>query len=216
MNEQLRVGFVTGSLAQGGAEKQLVYMTRALQQAGVEVQVYSLTRGEYYEPTLQTLGISVRWAGRRQGPLLRVPALAAAARPFQPHFLQSATFFTNLYAALVAPLVGGVSIGCLRSDLQHSFAENGRWGPWLVRLPSFLIANSNSAGHGLLHTTNKPCEHILVVPNVIDLEEFDRWASAPAAEPLERAAGEVIVITVARLIRAKRLERLLQALAEAR
>lgn len=213
--EQLRVGLVTGSLSQGGAEKQLVYMARALHEAGVQVRVYSLTRGEYYEPALQALGLPPEWAGRLQGPLLRTPALAAAVRPFRPHLLQSATFFTNLYTALAAPLAGAVSIGCLRSDLQHSFDENGRWGPWLLRLPKFLMANSARAGRSLLEKGIRP-GRILVVPNVIDLEDFDGRAAQPAVDLPQRETGEVRVITVARLVPAKRLERFLQALHDAR
>jgi len=44
----VRIAFVAGTLGQGGAEKQLVYMARALRDSGADVRVYCLTRGEHY------------------------------------------------------------------------------------------------------------------------------------------------------------------------
>src|SRR5262249_42873838 len=73
-SSDLRVAMVAGTLGQGGAEKQLVYIANALHQAGVEVRVYSLTRGEFYESSLRALGIAPIWIGRFNTPLARVSA----------------------------------------------------------------------------------------------------------------------------------------------
>jgi hypothetical protein len=40
---RLRVALIAGTLGQGGAEKQLVYMARALVAAGADVSAFSLT-----------------------------------------------------------------------------------------------------------------------------------------------------------------------------
>ena len=71
-HERLRVALLAGTLGQGGAEKQLVYMVRTLQRAGVDVRVYSLTRGEFYEKALMAMHLHSTWVGRFGNPLLRL------------------------------------------------------------------------------------------------------------------------------------------------
>ena len=62
----MRVTFVAGTLALGGAERQLFYMVQALRQAGTSVRVLSLTQGEFWETRLKEVGASVVWVGQEQ------------------------------------------------------------------------------------------------------------------------------------------------------
>ena len=105
MPESLQVALVVGGLAQGGAEKQLVYLARALQQAGVCLQVYSLTRHEYYEQTLSEMGIPPVWIGRYTNPLARIACLVNVLRKHRPHVLQSTHTFTNFHVAIAARIL---------------------------------------------------------------------------------------------------------------
>jgi glycosyltransferase involved in cell wall biosynthesis len=208
----LRVAFIAGSLGQGGAEKQLLYLARELLRAHVDVRVLTLTRGECYEPAFAEAGAPVEWVGRHRLPL-RLVDLALATRRFRPHIIQAGHFFTNLYAASAARLGGSVDIGAIRNDAQFDMQECGRWGGPLLRLPRSLIANSRTAASRAAAAGVDP-SRVHVLANVIDLEQFERQASARLLGMKE--AHEVLAVAVARLVPAKRLDRFLRALARAR
>ena len=139
----LRVAFVAGTLGQGGAEKQLVYIVRALMQAGVDVRVYSLTRGEHYEPALRSLGADMRWIGKRSSPASRLLSLVRDLRDFKPHVVQSKPL-------LHKPLCGPVSLLVERGwDRRRSKRLDSRPG-----LQPFLgdVASEQSARPGCQFT----------------------------------------------------------------
>lgn len=207
----LRVALLAGTLGQGGAEKQLVYVARALAAAGIEVRIYSLTRGEFYEAALRAQGLDVVWVGRAGNPMVRIAALAAALARYRPHVVHAFHFYANLYAVAVAPLVGAVAVGSLRNDAYHEVEANGRWGRPLLHWPRALVANSLAASENA-RRLRVPPERIRVLPNVIDLDAFD--AAMGARSDGERS--EIIVAGVARLVAPKRLDRWLGALAAAR
>lgn len=210
----LRIAFIAGSLGQGGAEKQLIYMCRTLLQAGIQVRVYCLTKGDHYESTLQDMGVCIEWVGQHSNPFLRLMALARVLRDFRPHILQASHFYVNLYVGLLAPLIGAVDIGSIRSDLSYELEENPFWGRILLRLPRTLIANSCRAQQNA-ETTGITCGKILTLPNAIDLAAFD----ACDARPLQNACSledNLIVFAIGRLIPAKRFDRFISALVLAR
>jgi glycosyltransferase involved in cell wall biosynthesis len=206
--ERLRVAIIAGTLAQGGAEKQLVYMARALVAAGVDVRVWCLARG-HYESALRELGIDPVWIGRRGAPPLRLAALVRALRPFRPHVVQAAHFYTNLYAALAAKPYGALSIGTMRSDGVKDLRDAGIWGRWLLRLPRVLVVNSRAArDHAILRGREPAAVH--VIPSVLDAPTAARTRQPAAAD------GAVVALSVAGLTADKRLDRFLRALAAAR
>jgi glycosyltransferase involved in cell wall biosynthesis len=214
----LRVALIAGTLTQGGAEKQLVYMTRALQRSGVDVRVYALTRGEFYDAALRASGIAPVWVGRLGSPPLRIAAIAAALRDFRPHVVQATHFYVNLYVSAVASLYGAVAIGAVRNDTLFDVAANGRWGSWLLRAPRALLVNSHAARRNAEALGVDPLA-IHVLPNAISLLDFD--AGAPSGErPMERpmrAHPQPLTVAAAgRLVPAKRFDRFLEALALAR
>ncbi len=211
--ERLRIALVAGTLARGGAEKQLFYMARTLAGAGVDVRVYSLERGEFFEAELQRIGISPIWIGRRTHPVLRTVALMRALANFRPHIVQSAHFYTNLYVAAAALPHRALGLGAIRSDTYHEAAANGGWGRSLLQLPSALLANSQAAKRGAEFLGVRP-EKVYVVGNVIDLPELDR--SAASYDGAAWGSDRIVVASVARHARVKRLERFLAALARAR
>jgi glycosyltransferase involved in cell wall biosynthesis len=213
----LRVAFVAGTLVQGGAEKQLVYMTRALVQAGVNVRVYSLTRGEYYEPILQELGVQPQWIGQYSNPLTRLIALTVSLRSFRPHVLQSAHFYVNLYVSMVASVYNAVGIGCIRSDMIYEMESNPNWGKLLLTRVDALIANSQVAQRNIMKAGIAP-EKAYHLPNVIDLVDFDgKYDQAKDIISVQTGfEPRIVVATVGRLIPAKRFDRFITALASAR
>ncbi len=210
--ESLRIAFLAGTLTHGGAEKQLVYAARALKEMGIPLQIYCLTRGEYYESTLRGLGIHPIWVGRFENRLIRLLLITRLAARFRPHIFQAWHFYTNLYVSLlprISPHAMGV--GAIRSNVFHEIEANGFWARWLIRAPDALVANSYTAKqNSRLFGIEKK---VYVLPNVIDLHEFDLQASA---ERLHSSHDSLIAITVARLQPVKRISRFLSALAIAR
>ena len=209
----VRVAMVAGSLTQGGAEKQLVYMAQALRAIGADVRIYSLTRGEFYEAALRDDGFAPIWVGRHRHPIARVLVMARAFRHYQPHIVQSTHFFANLYAALAGRLAGALPIGSIRNDGAFDIDANGRWGPWLLRVPPLLIANS-AAAQRHAESIGTPRDKIHLVANVINLAEFDQRRDT---EETSRAdTTEPLAIAVCRLVAMKRLDRFIRAFAIAR
>jgi glycosyltransferase involved in cell wall biosynthesis len=205
----VRVAFLAGTLGRGGAEKQLLYMTRALLGAGVAVKVLSLTRAETYEAELQASGIQPEWVGRWPDPPRRLYAITRALAGFRPHILQAGHFFTNLYVTLVSPLYRAAAVGSIRSDVSHDVAANGGWGPWLLRSPPSLVANSWAAKHNAEELGVSP-DRLHVLPNVIDLAEFDRLQRRAEVEV---ATDGCRVMAIGSLVPWKRFDRLLNAVA---
>lgn len=209
----LRVAMVAGTLARGGAEKQFVYMVRALKADGVDVRVFALTRGEHHEAALCAIGVPPHWIGRHANPLVRAGALAARFRTWRPDVVQAGHFYANLHATLAAATSGALSLGSVRSDAFRDVHRTGVFGRASLRAPRGLIANSHAARDNAVRLGRRR-DRVLVVPNVIDTAEFD--AAQGPGRGIVRSAGEFHVTVVARLIAPKRLERFVQALAEAR
>ena len=211
-NHQHRVALIAGGLSQGGAEKQLLYMAQALQRRGVEVRCFCLTRGDFFEEAFGRSGIPVVWIGRFQTPVVRLARLIALLRGFAPQVVQAGHFFVNLYAALGARACGAVSIGAIRNDGAFELAENRGWGPWLMRLPTLVVANSG-VGARYAQAHGRERDDVIVIPNVIDLHAFDNVTTTVNLRDGRRGP---IVIAVGRLVPAKRFDRFLQALVIAR
>lgn len=210
---KLRVALLAGTLGQGGAEKQLVYMVQALSKAGVEVRVYSLTRGEFYEKVLQTYGFSPVWVGRYGNFLARLSTLSKLWFQFQPHIVQSAHVFANLYVGLAGRILNIVSIGAIRSSLQHSRSANGYWMRWLLTTPNAIVVNSQAAQRELAQSQLVKPKRLHLLPNVIELSNFERIYSSSNIK--KKQPRNVTAIFIGRLIPVKRLDRFLHALTQA-
>ncbi len=217
---RLRIAFIAGTLGQAGAEKQLVYMARSLQDAGADLRVYSLTRGEYYETHLMELGLRPYWFGRE--PKIRfghVPKRLASLAPqlskFRPHIVQSAHFFCNLYGGVCGRLVGALTFGAMRNDLDRERKGCGRWTWASLRTPSAIIANSRAARCGVDQFGIKP-DSIFILNNAIDLDDFDARLSTSMDPSPWYPAGSLIAMAVGRMYPEKRFDRFLEALALAR
>jgi glycosyltransferase involved in cell wall biosynthesis len=141
----LRIGFLAGTLGRGGAERQLVYMLRALQNEGVKPRVLCLTKGEPFEQEILELGIRLDWVGASKNNFVRLKTIIANLRQIPVDVIQSAHFYTNIYAALAGRTLGVESIGAIRSDLVNEMSANPTFGRWHLKLPCRLIANSQLA-----------------------------------------------------------------------
>lgn len=211
---RLRVALVAGTLGQGGAEKQFVYMATALAAEGADVRTYTMTRGEYHGRTLDAAGMAPTWVGRSTLPPVRAAALTAALARFRPHVIQGGHFFTNLYVTIAARLTGAAAVGAIRSDVHYELATHGRLGPWSLRAPPDIVTNSWAARNAAERMGRNP-DTVHVVPNAIDLPAFDQ-AALPAASASPAASATPVALAVGSLLRVKRFDRFLEALALAR
>lgn len=212
-----RVAFIVGALGQGGAEKQLVYMADALQRAGARVKIFCLTRGEYFEETLQKKNLLPVWVGKYSSPPVRLLRLAWDISTFAPHIVQSSHFFTNLYTGLLAPVFGAIGIGCLRSDAINEIDKNRHWSNSLLHMPRAIISNSNAARQTAI-SLGLRSDRVFVLPNVIDLDSFDEQVLDPLRGQTEMRKSDqwVNVVTVGNLYPVKRFDRFLRGLQKAR
>ena len=141
----MRVSFVVGTLGQGGAERQLIYMLRALVDCGISTSVISLTQGEHFEGSIDRLGIPIGHVAGNQSRLKRLSLLVSMLRRENAEIVQSSHFFTNIYAGICGRMLRIPSIGAIRSDFVSEIRTHGKWGRWQVTLPNRLIVNSRAA-----------------------------------------------------------------------
>ena len=210
--DPLRVALLAGTLGRGGAEKQLMYVARALQEAGVRVRVYTLGENEFHEAALRDAGLGPIGVGRAANPVFRLVTFAHALRQFRPHVVQASAFYVNLYVALASRLCGALAIGAIRSDVVWDVQNAGWWGALLLHTPSALVTNSQAARRTATLLGIESAK-IHVVANVIDTSAFDR---ACGSRLTARTEAQTVVLLVAQLMRAKRVDRFLEALALAR
>lgn len=208
-----RVTLLAGTLGQGGAEKQLVYLAQALRDVDVDVNVLALTQGEFHEATLRTLGVVPTWVGGQTSVAGRLAAIGRALRQQRPDVLLAGHFYVNLYVRLASLPLGVFGVGTARSDVEHEVRANGAWGRWLLRAPSALLVNSETARRNAIAYGCRS-DRVHVLANVIDLARFDAVADSKA--PPSVLPEVSVVAAVGSLLPVKRLDRLLRAVAIAR
>lgn len=199
--------FLAGTLGPGGAERQLYYLLKTLRAAGARLRLLSLTRGEFWEAPIAALGIPVLWIGAEAAPPARLWRIVAALRRDPPAILQSQHFYTNLYAAAAARLLGAREIGALRSDVFSEVASHALAGAISLRLPRLLAANSQAAIANA-RSLGLPASRLRLLPNVVD---------AAAFAPVDRTGREgATLLAVGRFTPEKRFDRILRLLARVR
>jgi len=169
--KDLRVDFIAGTLARGGAERQLYYMVKVLSKAGAQLRVLSLNRGEPYEEDIKALGVPVIWVGRAHSKMARLYAIIRELKNDTPEIIHSTHFYTNLYAAIAARFIGAKEIGAIRNDLSYEIKNLSFFGRYSLRFPRFLIANSQKAVDEALGLGIRR-ESIRLLDNAVDTEVF--------------------------------------------
>jgi len=205
---KLNLCFLAGTLEHGGAERQLFYILQALCQAGATPRLLSLDKGEFWEQTIQNLGVSVTWVGEQPSRLKRLFRVLKELRKDPPDVLQSQHFYTNAYAEVAAWLLRANSIGALRSNGHNEVSESGPIGGRLnLHLPRMIAANSQIAiQYAMAHGT--PASRLYFLPNVVDTERF-KPAGSCSSEP-------ITLVAVGRLVKSKRLDRFISILGHLR
>jgi len=209
----MRVALVATSLRLAGAEKQFVYVARTLLAAGVQTKVFYLGAGDHYHRVLQEAGIPLCQIFHKGRPLLMLFRLLQQSRRFKPHIMMASQFGDLVFAGPAGRLCGALVLGGVRSDGLYELRSSGRRGRFLLALAHGLIANSFHAKENLAQTGINQ-HKFAILPNVIDLTDFDRRAAEPFHYDVP--AGRVLAVAVGSLHECKRFDRFLEALALAR
>ena len=178
--------------------------------SGVNVKVFSFVSDGFYKDLLLRADIPFIVI-RQSNPVLRLAILARHFYHFQPHVIQTAQFFTGIYAGATGRFFGTSSIVNMRNELVYERRVGYPLLMLSIRLPSAVIANSQKALDEVLaagYTSGKSTHWL---PNVIDLTDFDSSVSESPNLP-----QGIRVVFVGRLTDQKRVDRFLRALAIAR
>ncbi len=209
----VRVAVIASSLRLAGAEKQTVYMARALLEAGLHVRLFYLGAGGHYETVLRQTGVPLCQIYTPNRPWVMLACLIGALSRWRPQIVLAAQFSDLLYGAAAGRCCYALILGGVRSDGLYELNSHGRLSRWMVRLTHGLVANSCRARQNLV-SQGVHSRRIEVLPNVIDLQDFDLRTSLPSSVSLP--SERLIVAAVGSLHPCKRFDRFLEALALAR
>jgi L-malate glycosyltransferase len=204
---------VASSLRRGGAEKQTVYIARALHHAGVDVRFFYLGSGGPYETVLREMGMPVSQICFPNKPWRILVRLIGALFRLRPDIVLVNQFGDLHYGATAGRFCNALILGGVRSDGWYELRTHGSLSRLMLRLAHGFVANSRRARQTLA-SQGVQAQKIEVLPNVIDLRDFDARSALPFSDSL--ASGRVIVTAVGSLHPCKRFDRFLEALSLAR
>jgi len=193
----MKICFLAGTLGRGGAERQLVYMLRAALKAGFSVRLLCLTRGEAFEPEIRSLGIPIDFVGKSPNRLKRLYEVVKNLQHEPADVLQSAHFYTNIYAGIAGRILKIPAVGAIRSDLNSELKAHGWLGKWQLKLPQHLIANNEKAFRRAQECGIEP-DKISFVKNVVETDNSCRKTEADGSS--------LNILFVGRLVPLKRPE----------
>jgi len=207
-----RILYYTGSLASGGAERQLIYTALAAKDRGYEVIIVVDYPINHYEHMLENKGIDVFFTNTtKMTPFKRYNRLMKIIKEYKPDIVHSFLSTKNLWAMLVGKRCGvPIRIASIRNTDENSF----RWVSLYARWATKIICNSKLASHIANEKYSIPKDKLEVVYNGIDLERF----SVPVTDFDIRAElgldnQTLLGVTVARFAEQKNHLGLVKALA---
>lgn len=147
-------------------------MVSTLREQGASVQVLCLTQGECWEAPIKNLGVPIIWVGQSSSRLWRAISVLRTSLQLRPDVIQSAHFYTNLYAALAGRFLGIPAIGAMRSNCLKEVADNGKWLGMMQLKTPHLIAGNSVLGIQNARSLGIPENHLFFLPNLINLTYF--------------------------------------------
>jgi glycosyltransferase involved in cell wall biosynthesis len=223
--EKMKLLFVCGSLAGGGAEKILTYLINYLDKSRYEVRLLLLERQLDYlaeiDPAVKIdcLNKASRWDFFK---LIR--GVGRALKEYQPRAVISLLNHVNVITMLGKLYSGSPAkaILCEHSYL-HNFFPYVRWG-WLKKIlmkfslgrADYVVAVSANIKHCLETEFRIRHDRIRVIYNPIPVAAIVEKSRAEVAHPFFQDPRYKVVIAAGRLVGLKRFDRLLRAFARAR
>jgi glycosyltransferase involved in cell wall biosynthesis len=209
----MRIALIASSLRRAGAEKQFCYTARALTEAGIDAHVFYLGAGDYYQKVLTDAGIPVRQIFHDRGSFLMLLRLIKELAALKPDVVLASQFGDLMFAGLAGRLCRALVLGGVRSDGFYEIRTSGRRSSFMLKLAHGLIANSHRAKDNLV-SLGVDYRKIAILPNVIDLADFDQKMAKPFVNPVP--ANRIPITAVGSLQHCKRFDRFIDGLALAR
>lgn len=205
----LKVTFLAGTLASGGAERQLFYMLRCLKEKGMDVNILCLTKGEHYEKKILKLGVPVTWVGRSQLRPVRLMRILTEIVKAKPDIFQSSHSYTNLYVTTASRLLGIKCIAALRNDfISEVYTQDKILRLKGLHLSNKIVVNSkNALINAVIHGFAE--QKLYYLPNVVDTNYFK-----PSIE--DAHSDTINILSIGRLEKQKRIDRIINILSELR
>lgn len=176
----MKIIFLIRSLERGGAERQLVYLSKKLFEKGFEVKVVTFYKNGFYEDELLQSGITVKSLDKKGrwdlfGFIWR---LIKYIKSEMPNILHGYLGTANILCVFIKPFISQTKIvwGVRASNMdmtKYDYLTGVSY--WLEcilsRYADTIIANSYA---GMEHAISKgfPEKSITVIPNGIDTEKF--------------------------------------------
>jgi len=187
----MRVLIVVSTLGYGGAERQVVLLSREMARRGHDVLVYTLNaevprRGELDGSRVELVVDQKRM---RLDPLV-LRRLRRTVQRFRPEVVHGFLYDGELYARLACVGLGVPVLNSERSD-DYRLSPQQRLGFRLTRpLVDGIVANSHAGAAHALHARGARADRMHVVWNGIDLAEIDaRLARSADPAAAWRAPG---------------------------
>lgn len=169
-----RILFLTGSLASGGAERQMVTISRLLKSVGYNVEFVCYGKGDFYAELLHDEGIRINWFSNGSY-LKRIINIRNHVRKGNYDvvisFLEVPNFINNLSA------VGGRNWKVItgeRSAKERTFLSlKGKCFAWFQRFSDQIVCNSVNAKNMWIKYFPKYKDKLITIHNTITLEPIN-------------------------------------------
>jgi glycosyltransferase involved in cell wall biosynthesis len=192
----MRILFVVSGLGLGGAEKQVVLLSREMSARGHRVCIFTLNHRNARIGDLDDVPVEIVLEQKRAAldptVLFR---LRRRIKTWKPDVVHGFLFDGNVYSRIAALGVPAVVLSSERSD-NYVLSLAQRLGNRLTRtFADGVVANSRAGADFASRTQHIPAEHCSVVWNGIDLAEVDarmrtaRQSETPAAAQIWPGEG---------------------------
>lgn len=175
----MRILYVISGLTFGGAEKQLVELSKQLARRGHEVAIYTLNSNVPRKSELTGSGVQLitDQKQRKLDPAV-VLRLRRTIRAWQPDIVHGFLFDGDFYSRLAAAGTGVPALNSERND-AYRLSWHQRLAHWLTRrLVHGVVANTFAGGQFAQRRFGFRHSRVHVVWNGVRLEELEQQADA--------------------------------------
>ncbi len=207
------IAIIAGQLVVGGAERQLHLWLSHLDRDRFRPVVATLHPecGDYWEDSIEGLGVPLLRVPRRRNRLARLWSLVAALRPHRPELVHGWHLFASPYAGATGKFLGArASLGSLRGSFD-AYRRQRAEAVLTECLVDGILVNSRAAGERLAASRGGRRKKIFTLPNAVEDRVLERSRARARWEERWRVPGERFWIgTVGRLEPGKRFDQMIE------
>jgi len=208
-----RIIYYTGSLASGGAERQLIYTALAAKRRGYDVIIVIDYPINHYEEMLENEGVNVYCTRTtKRTPFKRFFKLMKITKEFSPYIFHSFLSTKNIWGMLVAKIRKvPIRIASIRNTDKNSFKGIKMYEKWATK----IVCNSKLAREIACKRYGISQEKLQVIYNAIDIRRFSNIDNKKSIRKELNLSSEIVLgVTVARIAKQKNHINLVKALAK--